>query len=67
MINTENVMDISHILYKCRTLKKIIHNFNTNKVSRSKFMFFKCETLEEIDLSKFNIPKRTRMEYVFKM
>ena len=56
---------MSHMFYECRSLNKIIHNFNTNNVVRLEYMFYECENLEEIDLSNFNIPKRSKMRCMF--
>ena len=64
-INTELIFNMSYMFYECRSLNKIIHNFNTNNVVHLKYMFYECENLEEIDLSNFNIPKRSKMKCMF--
>lgn len=56
-LNTSKVTEMANIFAGCIFLNKLEFNFTTKNVTDMKGMFYKCKSLTEIDVSKFNTDK----------
>ena len=66
--DTNNVINIQKMFFECRILGKIIFgdNFVITNVLKMGFMFYKCYSLSDIDISNFNFHKKVDMTKMFK-
>ena len=53
-IDTSNVTEMMCLFSGCYLLKKIEFNFNTQNVNNMKGMFYKCKSLQKIDVKNFD-------------
>ena len=62
-----NIKNMSHMFYYCRSLTKIKFpdNFNTDNVTDMSCMFYECSSLKELNLSSFNTSSVTDMDGMF--
>ena len=58
-----SLSDCSYMFAGCKNIIKI--NFNTENVVNMKYMFYKCENLQFINLLSFNTNKVTDMSFMF--
>ena len=63
--NTENSINMCHMFRRCNNLKKMKHNFIIKKAKYLSYMFYECEKLANIDLSKFQTTNVKDMTYMF--
>lgn len=65
-LNTENVMDMSHMFCSCCSLQELdLSNFDTRNVTDMSVMFSYCKSLLKLDLSSFDTSNVTDMSYMF--
>ena len=65
-LNTENVMDMSDMFYRCSGLISLdVTHFNTANVTSMSGMFDGCSGLISLDVTNFNTTNVTDMSYMF--
>ena len=66
MIDTSNVVDMSHMFAGCEGLEELdLSNFDTSNVTNMRAMFWRCYHLTNLDLSNLDTNKVTNMEKMF--
>ena len=63
--DTENVKDMSYMFDNCKKLKRIPALTSTKSVTSMNQMFYKCESLTELDFTNYDLSKVTNMDYLF--
>jgi len=65
-LNTEKVMNMSYMFFKCSSLTSLdVTHFNTAKVTNMNRLFSYCSSLTSLDVTHFNTANVTNMNNMF--
>ena len=56
---------MSNLFHNCSSLKKVLFNFNTEKVADMRGLFEYCTSLTSVDISGFNTNNLEYIDFMF--